>query len=75
MSRLWERRWSGAARAVWLKQMWLALDLRSGRALPEHPFPGALRQAARHRLTSVLAFANQGHTVTETFSGTDDGKR
>ena len=61
--------------AVWLEQMWLAIDLRTGRAVSHAPFPEALRQAAAHRLPGSAAFAGYGHTVVATFPDADGDTR
>ena len=53
--------------AVWLKRMWLPIDLHTGRPAPDTPFPEALRAAAAHRLPSAAAAAGRGHTLLYRF--------
>ena len=61
--------------AVWLEPMWVAIDLRTGRAVPDAPFPEALRQAAAHRVSGAAAFAGYGHTLVETFPAPEGDAR
>ena len=61
--------------AVWLEQMWLAIEVRTGRAVSHAPFPEALRQAAAHRLPNSAALAGYGHTIVASFPDSDgDGR-
>ena len=61
--------------AVWLEQMWLAIELRTGRAVSHAPYVEALRQAAAHRLPASAALAGYGHTVVASFPDADGEAR
>ena len=57
--------------AVWLKRMWLPIDIGTGRPALDIPFPEALREAAAHRLPSASAAAGRGHTLLYRFPSQD----
>ena len=64
-----------ASEAVWLKLMWLAVEVHTGRAVPDAPFPQALREAAAHRLPGTALAAGVGHVFIYRFPATDGEAR